>query len=110
MRAAGWITMAMAVLAAPQALAAEAGSQASLDRLADTLGYRLTMVDNGPTCPAGIEGCFLTTITLTVPEHLPADVPTKGLALHFSFVNRLPLVESDVFAQDRKSTRLNSSN
>src|SRR3546814_8619101 len=56
------------------------------------------MVDNGPTCPAGIEGCFLTTITLTVPENLPADVPTKGLALHFSFVNRLPLVESDVFA------------
>src|SRR3546814_13510331 len=56
------------------------------------------MVDNGPTCPAGIEGCFLTTITLTVPENLPADVPTKGLALHFSFVTRLPLVESDVFA------------
>ena len=98
MRAAGWITMAMMALAAPQALAAETGSQASLDRLADTLGYRLTMVDNGPTCPAGIEGCFLTTITLTVPETLPADVPAKGLALYFSFVNRLPLVESDVFA------------
>ncbi len=98
MRAAGWITMAMAALAAPQALAAETGSQASLDRLADTLGYRLTMVDNGPACPAGIEGCFLTTITLTVPETLPADMPAKGLALYFSFVNRLPLVESDIFA------------
>ncbi|WP_294028740.1 family 20 glycosylhydrolase [Sphingopyxis sp.] len=97
MRAAGWITMAMAALAAPQAPAAETGPQASLDRLADTLGYRLTMVDNGPTCPAGIDGCFLTTITLTVPETLPAHVPTKGFALYFSFVNRLPLVESDIF-------------
>ncbi|MBJ7498881.1 MAG: carbohydate-binding domain-containing protein [Sphingopyxis sp.] len=87
----------MAALAAPQAPAAETGPQASLDRLADTLGYRLTMVDNGPTCPAGIDGCFLTTITLTVPETLPAHVPTKGFALYFSFVNRLPLVESDIF-------------
>jgi hexosaminidase len=97
MRAAGWMTMAMAALAAPQALAADAPSQASLDRLANTLGYRLTMVDNGPVCPAGIEGCFLSTITLTLPEALPADVPTKGLSLYFSFVNRLPLVESDIF-------------
>ena len=97
MRAAGWITIAMMALAAPQALAAETGSQASLDRLADTLGYRLTMVDNGPECPVGIDGCFLTTITLTVPENLAADVPTEGLALYFSFVNRLPLVESDIF-------------
>ena len=38
MRAAGWIMMAMMALAPPQALAAETGSQASLDRLADTLG------------------------------------------------------------------------
>lgn len=97
MRAAGWMTMAMAALAAPQALAADAPSQMSLDRLADTLGYRLTMVDNGPACPTGIDGCFLSTITLTLPEALPADVPTKGLSLYFSFVNRLPLVESDIF-------------
>jgi hexosaminidase len=98
MRAAGWITMAMAALAAPQALAAEAPSQASLDRFADTLGYRLTMVDNRPACPAGIDACFLSTITLTLPETLPADMPTKGLSLYFSFVNRLPRVESDIFS------------
>jgi len=98
MRAVGWTAMAMAALAAPQVLAAETGSQASLDRLADTLGYRYTMVDNGPECPAGIDGCFLSTITLTMPENLPADMPAKGLSLYFSFVNRLPLVESDVFA------------
>src|SRR3546814_18890921 len=56
------------------------------------------MVDNGPECPAGIDGCFLSPITLTMPENLPADMPAKGLSLYFSFVNRLPLVESDVFA------------
>ncbi len=97
MRAAGWMAMAMAALAAPQVLAADAPSQASLDRLADTLGYRLTMVDNGPACPAGIDGCFLSTITLTLPDAMPADMPAKGLSLYFSFVNRLPLVESDLF-------------
>ncbi|MBO9696804.1 MAG: carbohydate-binding domain-containing protein [Sphingopyxis sp.] len=85
-------------LAAPQVAAAQAPSQAALDRLAETLGYRFTMVDNGPACPAGIDGCFLSTITLTLPETLPADVPTKGFSLYFSFVNRLPLVESDIFA------------
>lgn len=96
MRGVGWTAMAMAALAAPQALAAEAPSQASLDRFADTLGYRLTMVDNRPACP-GIDACFLSTITLTLPETLPADMPTEGLSLYFSFVNRLPLVESDIF-------------
>lgn len=97
MRAVGWTAIAMAAFAAPPALAAETPSQASLDRFADMLGYRLTMVDNGPACPAGIDGCFLSAITLTLPETMPADLPTKGLSLYFSFVNRLPLVESDIF-------------
>lgn len=97
MRTVGWTAIAMAALAAPPALAAEVPSQASLDRFADTLGYRLTMVDNGPACPAGIDACFLSTITLTLPETMSADLPTKGLSLYFSFVNRLPLVESDIF-------------
>ena len=97
MRTAGWTAIAMATLAAPQALAAEAPAQASLDRLADTLGYRLTMVDNRPTCPAGIDGCFLSTITLTLPKTLPVDAPPEGFALIFSFVNPLPRVESDIF-------------
>jgi hexosaminidase len=97
MRATGWTAMAIAALAAPQAMAAESASQPSFDRLADTLGYQLTMVDNRPVCPAGIDACFLSTIILTIPDTLPADVPTKGLSLYFSFVNRLPLVESDIF-------------
>src|SRR3546814_9054226 len=72
MRAVGWTATAIAALAAPQVLAAETGSQASLDRLDDTLGYQYAMVDTGPECTAGIDGCFLSTITLTMPANLPA--------------------------------------
>jgi len=97
MRGLGAMAVAIAALAAPQALAADASSQASLDRLADTLGYRYQVVDNGPACPTGIEGCFLSTITLTIPDKLPDALPRQGLSLYFSFVNRLPLVESDIF-------------
>ncbi len=98
MRAFGATAAAIMALAAPHALAADASPQASLDRLADTLGYRYQVVDNGPTCPPDIEGCFLATITLTIPEQLPDALPAKGLSLYFSFVNRSPLVESDIFA------------
>src|SRR3546814_808279 len=62
-----------------------------------TLGYRFAIVDNHPTCPAGIDGCFLSTITLTMPESIPAALPTQDLSLTFGFVNRLPRVESDIF-------------
>ena len=98
MRAIGWTALVAAALTAPQAAAAQASPQASLDRFAETLGYRLETVDNRPSCPAGIDGCFLTTITLTIPDALPDALPTNGLSLYFSFVNQLPLVESDIFA------------
>ena len=95
------MSMAMALLAASPALAAppssSAPSQASLDRFADGLGYRFAVIDNRPACPAGVDNCFLSTITLTVPDPLSADLP-EGLSLYFSFVNPLPLVESDIFA------------
>lgn len=97
MRSGGLLGIAMAALVAPAVQASAVPSQASLDRLADTLGYRLDVVDNRPACPAGIEACFLSTITLTIPETLPDNLPTQGLSLTFSFVNRLPLVESDIF-------------
>lgn len=97
MRGRAFATVAVAALAASTVQAAEAPSQASLDRLAATVGYRLEMVDNRPACPSGIAGCFLSTITLTLPETLPDALPTQGLSLYFSFVNRLPLVESDIF-------------
>ena len=96
MRGLGWAAMAALVVAAP-ASAGEAPSQAALDRLADSLGYRFEVVDNGPQCPAQVEGCFLSTITLTVPETLPAGLPEKGLSLYFSFVAPLPLIESELF-------------
>ena len=96
MRMTGWTAMAVAMLSAPAAQASEA-SQAALDGLAENIGYRLTVVDNHPACPTGIEACFLSTITLTLPETLPKTLPTKGLSLTFSFVNPLPLVESEIF-------------
>ena len=97
MRAFGAMGMAIAALAAPQVLAMDTSPQASLDRLADTLGYRYQVVDNSPACPTGIDGCFLSTITLTIPDTLPDALLAEGFSLYFSFVNRLPLVESDIF-------------
>ena len=87
--------MAAALPMAPAAFANEAPAQVAFDRFADTLGYRLTMVDNRPACPTGVEACFLSTITLTLPDTVPADL--HDLSLYFSFVNRLPVVESDIF-------------
>ena len=98
MRTTGWVAMAVAMLAAPPAGAAESTEQVALDRFADTLGYTYRVVDNRPQCPAGIEGCFLSTIALTLPDTLPEGLETKGLSLYFSFVTQLPLVESDIFS------------
>ncbi|WP_428627800.1 family 20 glycosylhydrolase [Sphingopyxis sp.] len=97
MRAVGWTALVVAALLAPQASAAETSPQAVLDRFAETIGYRLEVVDNRPICPPGIDACFLSTITLTIPENLPDALPTDGLSLYFSFVNPLPLVESHIF-------------
>ncbi len=96
MRGMSWLAMTAATVLAAPAVAQDVPSQVALDRLADTLGYRLTMVDNRPTCPTGIDACFLSTITLTLPKTIPAGLPER-LSLTFSFVNRLPLVESDIF-------------
>lgn len=97
MRMTGWAAMATAMLAASPVQASAGPAQAALDRLANDIGYRLTMVDNRPECPPAIDNCFLSTITLTLPDTLPDASVTRGLSLYFSFVNRLPLVESDIF-------------
>ena len=87
--------------AVASAFIATAGSastteQVAVDRLAATLGYEWTIVDNRPSCPARVPECFLTTLTLKMPDTLPQALP-QDLSLYFSFVSRLPLVESDIF-------------
>ncbi|WP_374408585.1 family 20 glycosylhydrolase [Pelagerythrobacter sp.] len=86
--------------AQPTMTAEARASQAALDSLADRLGYRYEVVDNGPECPAEVENCFLATITLTVPGDIEGGFADRGLALYFGFVNRLPLVESDIFRHE----------
>ncbi|MEN3745968.1 family 20 glycosylhydrolase [Sphingomonas sp. HF-S3] len=103
----GWKSLASVlavsmILAVPSAaaLAAESspGIQADYDRLAREMGVRLEVVDNHPaSCPAGAEGCFLTTLSFTMPARLPGGLAADGFAIYFSFVNRLPVTESDVF-------------
>jgi hexosaminidase len=86
-----WVLALMLSAAAPAA----AQDQASLDRLADTLGYRFTIVDNQPkTCPNG-SGCFVSEITITVPAQLPAGIERPEI--RFGYVSRILSVESDTF-------------
>ena len=87
-----------AVLLATSASAQAAPSEPALERFATDLGYRYTVVDNRPDCPGQIKECFLATISLTVPDSLPALAP--GWSLYFSFPSRLPLVESDTFQHE----------
>ncbi len=94
MRVPGLITSA--AIAVSAAAPANATPQSALDQLSSTLGYKWAIVDNRPVCPAVVPECFLSTITLTVPEKLPQGLP-RDLSLYFSFVSRLPLVESDIF-------------
>lgn len=89
--------LAMLFLASPPPARAAGPAQAALDQLAATLGYRFTIVSNRPVCPAKIRNCFLATLTITTPARITQPLPTKGLAIYFSFVSRLPLVESDMF-------------
>ena len=72
-------------------------SQAEFDALARNTGLRYAIVDNSPANrPVGADGTFLTTLAITMPASLPAALPAD-FAIYFSFVNRLPLVESEVF-------------
>ncbi|RYD47959.1 MAG: beta-N-acetylhexosaminidase, partial [Sphingomonadales bacterium] len=72
--------------------------QADYDALARDMGVRFQVIDNHPEkCPAGADGCFFSTLTFTMPARLPAGLGSDEFAIYFSFVNRLPVVESDVF-------------
>lgn len=94
-----WCTVAAASLVSVPVQAQL--NQAALDRMAEQMGYRFEVVDNAPdSCPAGIDGCFLSTITLTMPDRLPDGFRPQDLSLYFSFVSRLPLVECEVFQNE----------
>ncbi len=80
---------------------AQASDQQAFDAFAQNLALEYATIDNHPDdCPEGIDGCFLTEITLTMPGSLPAAANDGDFAIYYSFVNRLPLVESDVFENE----------
>jgi hexosaminidase len=88
--------------------AATVSTQPDYDALAREMGVRYEVVDNHPEkCPAGADGCFLSTISFTMPAKLPANVNASDFAIYFSFVNRLPVVESDVFQNNLVNGDLN---
>jgi hexosaminidase len=88
----------MALLASAGAPAAAAASpQSDLDRLANQLGYRFTVIDNNPErCPTPGAACFLSEIAITTPQDLPPALADK-LEIRLSFVSGIAAVESDVF-------------
>lgn len=87
------MALALALCTAAPVLAQD---QASLDRLAQDLGYRFQIVDNQPkSCPGGNAGCFVSELTITVPAQLGAGLDRPEL--RFSYVSRLVAVESDTF-------------
>jgi hexosaminidase len=112
MRRTGRVLLAAVLLAVMPATAhsqqASAPSQAEFDALARDLGLRYEIVDNHPEkCPAGADGCFLTLLTITTPARLPAGLGGGDFALYFSFVSKLPVVESEVFRNELVNGDLN---
>lgn len=104
-----WLALALSSSSLPVAAMAQASqastavqpSQGAYDALARDIGVLYTIADNRPAqCPSGVEGCFKTTIAFTLPPELPAGIDDSGLAIYFGFVNRLPVVESDVFEHE----------
>lgn len=91
-------SIAAAVLALNTSAAA-APTQASLDRLANELGVRLEIVDNKPaSCPGRAAVCFLSVLTLRMPEVFPADLAANDFKLYFSSVSPVISAESAEFA------------
>ncbi len=98
MRGIGWMGALALSVAGPAVAQGNAPPQAALDQLAAGLDYRFEVVDNRPACPEGVANCFLATITLTLPDKLPASLRNGAdLSLYFSFVNPLDRIESDLF-------------
>ena len=72
--------------------------QGQIDRFARSLDVQYQVVDNSPEkCPTTEDNCFLTTLTFTTPEEIPDGINSGDVSIYFSFVDRLPRIESDVF-------------
>jgi hexosaminidase len=82
-------------VAAATPLVVLAQPQNGLDRLAASLGYRLTIVNNHPANCPDKRACFLSEIEISTPDTLPA-IP-QGLEVRFGFPTRILSVESDVW-------------
>jgi hexosaminidase len=92
-RSVAWIA---ALCAATPALAA---NQAELDMLAGKMGVRLTILDNEPaSCPGQGSGCFLSELSLRMPDSLAPDLASGDFKLYFGSVSPVIEADSDVFA------------
>ncbi|MEJ8628950.1 family 20 glycosylhydrolase [Sphingomonas sp. I4] len=84
----------MTLWASAAILAAAPATQADLDRLAATLGYRYTILTNRPaSCPTGTPRCFEADIAIAVPS----DAPALPVEIRYSLVNPVLKVESETF-------------
>jgi hexosaminidase len=91
------ILAALAMIALP-ANAPPAPSQADLDTLARSIGYRFAILDNHPAdCPGG-GACFVSTLSLRMPDTLPASLAAGGITVSYSYVAPLIRAESAPFA------------
>ena len=89
--------LAMAAGPVPPAPTPPAPTQGELDRLAATIGYRFTILNNRPaSCPAGQARCFESDIAITMPASGPAQT-VPPIEIRYGFVNRVLAVTSEVF-------------
>jgi len=76
-----------------------AASQGDLDSLSRDMGVRLAILDNKPAaCPKQVVGCFLSELSLKMPDSLTADLAGGDFKLYFSSVAPIIEAESDAFS------------
>jgi hexosaminidase len=86
------------LIASAVAAPAMAATQSELDRLANGMGVRLTILDNKPAeCPKQANGCFLSRLDLTMPADLASDLSSGYLKLYFGSVSPVIEAGSDQF-------------
>ncbi|MDJ0278286.1 family 20 glycosylhydrolase [Sphingomonas sp. 2R-10] len=87
--------IALSAAATAPAQTPPAPVQADLDRIAASLGYRFTILDNRPADCPGTGACFRSEIELVVPAGIGA-IP-NDLTIQYGFVGRVLRIESEVF-------------